>query len=464
MSSNEFGGRLVREGVDVLALPAGTGRSEFALSKLAELRKLPSRIVRDGEIDHWRIDGVIKQDRQLYLHGPFLEGIFLEEAIGKTFSAALPYLSRLVRAVLALRRRGEELEFIQTDSVYFLEDGGVLFLPPALMKELRTMHPEPYRLRVFEAINHPDYEDGEKALSFSLASLLYRIILGRYPFEAQSEEEVHNLIRQARLLPMSLTEPGFREDLSRQILAGLGRGEASAPTLEQWQQILADCKAEGLYRDISEQEREQVRRKAELEQQKISKFYRRKVFWQKHWKTVGIVAIAVIVVGALAGSMLKNILAPRTTRGFAPSLVVETYYRSMNGLDHTVMEDCVVDGAGKQTIREITNIYVLSRVSMGYEGRSHIIPADKWDAEGRPELVPPETVYGVTDLEISQQSAEPEPVFLASYTKWFPNPPENPEEDMSEAQGPGYVSMEISERVYLRLERKDWVIYRFEPL
>ena len=459
-----LGGRLLREDTEVLAIPVGVSRNKFVLTKIAELRKLPAQIIRDGEFTEWRFDGVLKHEDRLYLHGPYLGGIFLEEAIRKSFTAALPYLSRLIRALGALERRGRILEFIQTDSVYFLEDGGILFLPPALMRELRSMHPEPYKLRVYESINHPDIEDPEKSLSFSVAALLYRTIMGRYPFEADREEEIHNLVRHARLLPLSLIEPGLREDLSREILRGLNRGQDPAPSLAQWQEILTRCKQEGLYRDITEIEREQIRRKAQVELRKIDQGYRRKVFWQRHWKTVVIVSAVIVAAGALAGSLLKTVLAPRETRGYTPREVVETYYRSMNDLNHTMMEDCVVEGAGKETIREVMNIYVLSRVSLGYEGRSHITPADAWDAQGRPELTAPQTVYGITDLELQQERGEPEPVFRVRYTKWIPEPAEELQPNSSEATGPGFTSLEINERVFLRLDRKDWVIYRFEPL
>ena len=466
----DLGGKLEREGRDVLAIPVGVSKNDFILTKLGELRKLPGHIVRNGEIEEWRIEGAFKHEGHLYLHGPHLGGLFLEEAIQKSFPAALPYLIRLAHALVVLKRRGLSLGFIQTDSIYFLEKGGILFLPPALMKELRNLHPEVYKLRVFESISQPDIEEPEKGLSFSLAALLYRVIRGHYPFQADTEEEIHNRIRHARLLPLSLIEPGFREDLSRQIMAGLGRGDTPPPSLEEWEKILAGCKQEGLHRDITEMEREQVRGRARKEGEKIVKAYQRKVFWQRHWKTVGIVSIAVVVVGALSGSLLKNILAPRETRGFSPQQVVETYYRSMNDLNHTLMEDCVVDGAGKQTIREVVNIYVLSRVSLGYEGRTHIIGADEWDAQGRPELSPPQTVYGVTDLVVRQERGEPEPVFQVSYTKWVPESGQDTGTDSAgstellDTGGPRFTSLEITERVYLRLDRKDWVIYRFEPL
>jgi hypothetical protein len=459
-----FGGRLTREDQEVLAVPVGVSRNEFVLTKLAELRKLPARIIRNGETTEWFFDGVLRHEGRLYLRGPYLKGIFLEQAIEKSFSAVLPYLNRLLSALLTLEKQGRMLEFLQTDSVYFLEDGGVLFFPPALMRELRSMHPESYKLQVFEKINHPDIEDPAESLSFSIAALLYRIILGRYPFEAESDEELHNLTRHARLLPLDLVEPGMREDLSQRILCGLRRTQDPPPSLTEWQEILARCKQEGLYRDITEMEREQIRRKAEAELRKNENSYRRKVFWQRQWKTVLIVSVVVVAAGVLAGSLMKTILAPRETRGFSPREVVESYYRGMNDLDHGLMDDCVVDGAGKETIREVMNIYVLSRVSLGYEGRSHIIPADEWDAQGRPELSAPQTLYGNTGLEVQQEQGEPEPVFNVRYTKWLPVPVEETESDPSAAQGPRLSSTQISQRVYLRQDRQDWVIYRFEPL
>jgi hypothetical protein len=465
----DVGGKIEREGRDVLAIPVGVSRNEFVLTKLAELRKLPARIVRDGEVEQWRFEGVFRHEGRLYLHGAYLDGQFLEEVVGKPFAAALPFLVRLVRTLSTLNSHGLMPQFIQTDSVYFLEDGGILFLPEALMKELRSMHPEAYKLQVFEAINHPDMENVERSLSFSVASLLHRIALGAYPFQADSEEEMHNRIRHARLLPLSLIEPGFREDLSRQILAGLGRGEAPAPAIGEWQDILAACGRQGLYRDISESEKEQLRKRAGRERRRTGKAYQRRVFWQKHWKTVLITAAAVVLVSGLAASLLKNILAPRQTAGYTPRQVVESYYQGINELDHALMEDCVVDGAGKQTIREVTNIYVLSRVSLGYEGRSHIVPADVWEAEGRPELPAPQTVYGITDLELTQEQGQPEPVFLASYTKWAPEPGQEASADRGspdypETAGPSFSSRRIRERVYLRMDRKDWVIYKFERL
>ena len=57
-----LGGRLAQEGRDVLAIPVGVSRSEFVLTKLAELRKLPAQIIRDGETAEWRVAPVSAVD------------------------------------------------------------------------------------------------------------------------------------------------------------------------------------------------------------------------------------------------------------------------------------------------------------------------------------------------------------------------------------------------------------------
>jgi hypothetical protein len=471
--------KLPREGTDVLAIPVGLGRNDFVLTKFADLRAIPGRLVRDGEVEEWRLTGFFKHQERLYLYGPFLKGRFLSEVIEGSWEQSLPYLIRLVDALLRLAAQELLPEYLQADAVHFPDEGGVLFLPLPVMREARNMLPVEHRLGVYESINHPDFKEPKTALSFGVAALLYRAIRGEYPFLADSEEEVHNRARYRKLPSLELELPGLRRDLAGTVAAGLGRGSGAPPSLESWRELLESCRREGIYRQIGEEERAALQAQARKEQERLNRSYRQKVFWQRNWKTVLIVAVAVVGVGIVAGSFLKNALAPRPTHGFPPRKVVETFYESMNTLDHTLMEACVVNGAGKGTINEVMNLYVLSRVSLGYEGRSHIIPADQWVKDGKPPLSPPDTLYGVTDLQIQQLRGEPEPEFLVHYVKWFPKPSEDqalspPAGGSGEQQGgtgseaaagpaePTYESRSMEDRVQLRQDRGDWVIFKIE--
>jgi hypothetical protein len=480
---------LEHENRKVLAIPIGMGRNEFALAKLAEVRNKPGWIVRDGTVSEWRVEGFFKHEETLYLFGPYLAGRFLEQELARAGvpavgpaaesevqpAASLPGESRtaralpalrvlgtLIKALLTLQGAGHPVEELQTDAVCFLEEDGVLFLPPELMHELRDLRPEKYRLLTYQSLNHPELRGSADQLSFALAVLLHRLLRGSYPFEAATEEELRNRIRYQKLSPLVLTLPGLREEISQAILRGLHRAEGPAPTLEQWLQLLGDAAGRGPYRQLDLAEQEAIGEQARRQQARATRAYRNRVFWQRHWKTVLIVVAAAAAIGGLGGSFLKNLLAPRLTRGFTPRQVVESFYGGMNTLDHALMEDCVVGRAGKETIREVISVYVLSRVSLGYEGKSHIVRADQWVAEGRPKLPPTETVYGVTDLEIRQERGAPEPVFLASYTKWVPTPGNDGENSPPDV--PRFTSQTVRERLYLRQDRRDWVIHRIQRL
>jgi hypothetical protein len=129
---------------------------------------------------------------------------------------------------------------------------------------------------------------------------------------------------------------------------------------------------------------------------------------------------------------------------------VETFFRSVNTLDHERMQDCVAGRAGKPLIDQVINVYVMSRVQMGYEGRSSIRSAEEWDRAGRPAVRPPESVFGITDLDIRPLEAGAESSFRVSYRFWTPDPDQ------------GTVSREVQERVSLRRQGGAWVIFRIE--
>jgi hypothetical protein len=175
-----------------------------------------------------------------------------------------------------------------------------------------------------------------------------------------------------------------------------------------------------------------------------------------------VIAATVVIIGAVAGTMLKNILAPRVTHGYSPRKVVETFYGSMNTLDHIAMQACVVGRAGREEIDEATTLYVTSRVTQGYEGRSNVISAAEWDKAGRPPLVFPTNLYGVTGVSVTEERGLPNPVFLAKYDKWNPAAPPDAAPGVDVA--PRSEGHAVTDRVWMKTDRGDWVIYRIERL
>ena len=467
-------GKIVIENSTYFGIPTGIKGNSFALTQLTALRNKPGWLVKQEKIQEWKITGFTQIKEQIYLYGPFLDqGLSLIDIITLKTKEALPYIRELVSALLLLQKRGYPLFDLQLDTVFFPKQGGVFFLPPEVVKILSNSQILKKRIRVHSLLNQPGLS-GEKRLSFSLGSLLYRIITGDFPFTGEDEEILHNKMKLLTILPPELSVPQIRPEVSDVVMNALGRSDNSKkitayPHLELWQEKLSSWIKGNIFRQIDTARIEETGRLKVIKEKKAADNYKRKVFWQRNWKAAAIILVSVIIVSIFLSSILSNILAPRKTKGFSPAQVVEAFYLSMNSLDHMLMQDCVIDKAGKAEIKEVTHLYVLSRVSKGYEGQSNIFPADEWQRQGYPELIPPQSVFGVTDLHLLEEAEGTMPVFTAAYKKWLPAPQE--EEQIREpaaasAPRPTFtpLTFEVKERLFLKNHRGDWVIFNIERL
>ncbi|HET6451234.1 MAG TPA: hypothetical protein VFI08_07975 [Spirochaetia bacterium] len=448
---------ITQDGSPRLAVSAGSTTRGTALSRLLSLRGAPGWRVQDGQVREWRFEGVTERDGTTYLFGPPVTGTPLAAILRQEAPDALPRVGQVARALLQLSEGPAGWIPVQSDSILIDEKGSVLVLPPAVDRELRELRPFPENRETYEALHHPDLT-GETSTVFSLCAALYRIMTGRFPFWADDAEELHSQARGLEVPPPAILVPGLDEAASQTVMAGL-RGRPGALTLQRLTREIEQWQQKPLVRPPTAEERESALKAAAAREAASRKSFRRQRFWQKNWRTVAIAAAVVIVVGALAGSILKNVLAPRPTRGFPPARVVQTFYSSMNTLDHTVMESCVVGGAGKAEINEAMTLYVTSRVTQGYEGRSNIQSAAEWDAAGRPPLRPLTSLFGVTNLSVTQEQAPPQPVYVVTYQMWNPAPAPDTAAPDSPPRSEGHSD---ADRVWLRQDRGDWVIYRID--
>jgi hypothetical protein len=466
------------QGVKYLAVRVGDTARGRALTRILALKAAQGWIVKGSEVRDWRFAGLAEKEGAPLLYGPHLSGTPLQAILDLPLRAALPYLSRLVRALSLLAERGMPRFALQTDAVIFEEsdgvraDGvhadavhadGVLFLPPEIMREIRDLTSFALSRDTFESLNHPDLK-GEALSSFSIAVLVYRISTGRFPFTGPDPEEIHEQERKLEVDAPAGIVPGLDPELSALVMAGLGRSGRAAVPLAEWSQMLDAWQKRELIRVLRPEEREKALRESDTRQQASGKSFRRRMFWEKNWKIIAVIAVAVAIAAAGAGSILKGMLAPRITRGYPPMKVVQTFYTSMSLLDHQTMQSCVIGRAGQGEINEVTVLYVTSRVTQGYEGKSSILSADDWDRKGRPKLEGRSSLYGVTGLTVVQEQGEPLPIFRARYDKWNPaSPPDTGNASGSNAlpQSEGHRNVD---RVWLKQDKGDWVIYRIDRL
>lgn len=449
-------------GEEFLGIPTGIVGKSFSITKISQLKNRPGWIIRGESIEEWKIKGFCKIGNEIFLYGPVPEGKPLEELLTLPTKDFLPYFKNLVSSLLVLKNNSIPLFQISTHSVFFLDDGGILFLPPEVFKELIDLRSFKDKVRVFAVYNHPD-RSGENNLCFSLGVLLYKVITGSYPFFSEQEEELHHMMRALSITSPSLSEPGLKESAVRMIESTLHTSAKTIPDLKEWLDGIQTWMNEGITSDLSEEKKQMVREAAQQKKEMAARQFQFRVFWNQNFIKIAVISIIVLAVGSIAGVTIKNIFfRTRVTAGLSPEELVYTYYDSMNSLDYLTISDCVMNDAGKSDVRTVMNLFVMTRQRSAYEQGPVFISAKKWDEQGRPLLEPFLPMFGVTNLKILDHTYEPEPIFTVSYEKWST---ETEVIDQQSFTGTvHYFGYSTEARLFLKKDKTAWVIYRIDIL
>jgi hypothetical protein len=452
-----------RDGETYSGFTTGIPTNSFTIRKLAGRSRESGFLVQSNGVFTWKPLGLVEHAGLMYVYGPQAPGIFLDQALSDTTRDRLADVTRIADALTALDERDELPPQIHTQCVVLLDEGGSLVLPADVVRAIREHQDIGEQLRTVERFTHPD-RDGTENVGFFLATLTYHVLTDRFPFEAESAEELHSRIRGGKPV-----DPRFyRHSLNPRVAAALigtldgSRYEADASA---WAEKLREWAANGVDIELSAEERQKLEQEAQEHVEKLDRAFRRKEFVRKYWKTALLIAAIAAVVGIVPGTIVRNALKPRVTAGFTPAEVVTAFYTSINSLDHMTMEDTVIDGAGRGTIREVMNLFVIDRQRMSVELQSGFVDAQAWRDAGMPVLENGASPYGVANLTIESQPApEGEQRFTATYERWRPAFADEPPESNTAPSGPGYAGSMVTDDVRLRLDGEDWVIYSIETL
>jgi serine/threonine protein kinase len=453
--------KIEEDGNTYLGILISSRKKNYALTQFSSLKKEPGWIVEEGTIKPWYITGVMQEGNNTYFYGPYESGFSLYSLLTDPHEDHLPYIHKLVEVLKLLKERSQPFPPLYANSVLFLEDDRVLLLPYTIMGRAIDQLPDDERVICKDYIKHPD-EDGEEALSFSLGVLLYVLVTGEFPFTDEADELLHAKMRTKEILTPKLKRPEVSSEVSSFVMKALARDGASKyPTLAEWEEKLSRFLEEGIFEELSEDERQAIKTEAEKIEEKSDKSFQRQTFLQKHKVTIILSAVGVVAVIWFLVSFLGNLLEPPVTLGKSPREVVYMFYTSVNNLDHVTMQDCVSSGVGEKKIKEVTHLYVVEKMRKAYEGSSGIIDAQKWIDEGRPPIDSSETIYGIADLTIQQKSrSQQEAHFTVTYKMFVPL---NQEETV-EPKPPEIAEMHINEQLYLANRGNYWEIYRIDML
>ena len=427
---------------EALGFDTGLDSRAFARAKFAQFITEPGLIVNldaaNSSVNFWRASGVVEystvENPAMVVWGPPFRGKSLDLLLhdGEKREEALAAIRRWIQAVLALGEKhhapigalplwpcaaliGEN----QSSEIFFAPPG--LALHCLMVKEANLIN---------SRYIQPDLT-GMNAAAFTAAAMLYQVFTGSPAFSAGDEIILHEDMREGNFLPVRLAAPGLDDKLAALIQKAMiqnakkGGLPNGIQLLEGFLALLRTDQADptapaaplsSFVSPLSETDKLLI----EKEKTKYLKTNNAAVNTRRFVRRNAAVLLgsfaAVIITILIVNSVIKSRSA-LSTANMEPVQVIESFYDAFGKLDHPWMEACVINGAGKDDINMVMNLFIISKVRQAYENKfqSSIISAKEWleAGGGRVNF----QVFGVTDLRIAMSN---ENQYWVEYTLWVP--------------------------------------------
>jgi hypothetical protein len=462
------------EGRGRLGFDTGLSPQAFAQAKLAQFITQEGHIVfPGGAVKLWQPGGVMERNGSMVIWGPDFKGERLDRLVasgGGGLDPALEALRRWIAAYphlqggslwpagvfVALTGAAGDTEEAESG----LYPAGTVFFPP-----------ERLRCRCVQAEGEESWLDGgeslvsvdlggEAAASFTAGAMLYRVFAraaqgdrspgedpapAALPFPNRDPDLLHQDIREGVFLPLALAAPGLDPGAAALVdraIAGIkGKLPGSRPSLEELAGLLggtavpagsgsreAGAPAEGprdiasFFHELGKAEREKLREERDRYEKKRKLTVKTRRFVIRNVAVITGIAAALLIVALFVNSMIASRRDLPTTAGMESREVVETYYGAFGALDHTLMDACVTNRAGKGDIDMVTRYFVTSRVRQAYEYNTAVfMSAQDWFSAGAPPTSA--QIFGVTDLGIARLGGtefSDEIQYRVEYIIWVP--------------------------------------------
>lgn len=373
-----------------------------------ELLSEPGIIIKDGTLSRWVVNESIEYEGKLIFPGPFYSGKTLVD-----LDLNIDILINLCTAFKTIISKKIPVTGFFSPGVFIPNDGSILIFPPNLINYITSQLSENESIKYWQPFNHPDAHE-EVQFSFILGVLAYKLLSKELPFTGSSITEIREKMRTSTPVGIELLVPGVDKNIAAAIKKSLAPKKVG---IDEWEKILSLWKREGAITEISQDEQDQLKKLAVKKQSNRKKQFERKQFLSHNGKIIGTIIAAVVLVISFAIQPIKNAMAPPVTTGMSAEEVVGTFYNAIIDMNVELMEVCVKKGVAKNDINEVTQLFVISRVRSGYEGKTGLISAQDWNDGVISTIESGEQVYGIADLNIEQSD---DLNFYADYIKWYP--------------------------------------------
>lgn len=403
--------KIIETGSRIILHTAMTDR-EFAQANMMQHMKAEGYVAKEAdggsfEFSKWFFeDTATDESGEFSLSGPGFSGITayqilkeVEDACKDTEICTKPNQTQLdawkkiFRIIKAMK--AAELEHITLpDSgaigIIYADDGSILFLPELLVTRSIAMRSQKEAAEYTESWRQPILPI-EQMPSFSAAVMIYTIITGRRPFNADSPEALTEDFLDCYFVPAEYVCTISKENA--EILDTALKGKIKfRPSLKRLLSIFKEDISE-VYLPETKTAKKEAKDKANA---KLISRTKRSRYIRRHFTQIAIAVLSVVIAAVITISIVNTELSRPTTKGLTSIQVVESFYTSMHSLQTESLDECISKDAGKDVKSIVTNIYVTSKMQTA-QGLRFFTPA-QWITVGTPDR---SSLFGITHLKIN---------------------------------------------------------------
>ncbi len=393
-----------------LAVTSNLTSKIYKQISIHDLLSKPGLLIQNNGVSNWVCTESLEIDGKLVFPGQFYEGKTLADT-----DLNIDILINLVSAFQMIIKENLPVNDIYTPGIFILNDNSILFFPPNLINYIIKQLTDQESMEYWQLYNHPNNSVKEQ-FSFAIAVLSFKLLTGELPYTGNSLLELREKMRSSKAIDIKLLLPGINANIAELVNSSLSLKEVD---LTRWEHALEEWKKQGPTKKITNEEYQNIKKIADKKRKQLKNKFNRQRFLSRNWKTIGIILIVFTVLTLFSLGPIKNAMKPPVTLNMDATEVVNFYYQSYSDMNTENMEDCLKKGVGKKDINETTQLYVISKVRTGYEGKSGLVSAQDWSDGMITELKEGEQIAGIANLKVTYLG---DSTFQANYIRWFSEP------------------------------------------
>ena len=258
------------------------------------------------------------------------------------------------------------------------------------------------------------------AICFLRATIAYKMLTGRFAYPAADTLTRNADILDKNFLPLELSVNGINLELAKAVNKALKlnsnsvsipgkkpkgkKSEELIPEADFPLELLANAK-DTTSATLSDKEfEEKVKSYKKMQGSRVNT----KRTIRRNTTTIIISLIAIVCVGLFIRSSYKNYLDEYTSKGLTSTQTIQAFFKGMNNLDITMLENFVKGKSTNRYVDAISNVYVISKQRQSNNGgdSGYVKPAKFFLTVTDYSRLKLAGLYGVSNLKIDGKASD----------------------------------------------------------